>query len=109
MTGSNYISTQRTGSTGTQVLPLVDIILQTYIQTLGEKTRGWTQRETQLRIRLCNTIMRVIYPAFFLVFVLVFWAAGLAHYISSGRVQKFMLGKLVDFPLKWLGGVSLVR
>ena len=27
----------------------------------------------------------------------------------KGRVQKFMLGKLVDFSIKWVGGVSLVH
>ena len=27
----------------------------------------------------------------------------------KGRVQKFMLGKLVDFSIKWVGGVLLVH
>ena len=26
-----------------------------------------------------------------------------------GRVQKFVRGKLVDFPIKWVGGVPLVH
>ena len=26
---------------------------------------------------------------------------------AQGRVQKLMLGKLVDFSIKWVGGVSL--
>ena len=26
-----------------------------------------------------------------------------------GRVQKFVRGKLVDFPIKWAGGVPLVH
>ena len=29
--------------------------------------------------------------------------------VSQGRVKKFMLGKLVDFSIKWVGGVSLVH
>ena len=28
---------------------------------------------------------------------------------TEGRVQKFMLGKLVDFSIKWVGGVLLVH
>ena len=29
--------------------------------------------------------------------------------ISKGRVKKFMLGKLVDFSIKWVDGVLLVH
>ena len=29
--------------------------------------------------------------------------------VSEGRFQKFMLGKLVDFSVKWVGGVLLVH
>ena len=29
--------------------------------------------------------------------------------ITKGRLQKFMLGKLVDFSIKWMGGVSIVH
>ena len=28
---------------------------------------------------------------------------------TEGRVEKFILGKLVDFSIKWVGGVSLVH
>ena len=28
---------------------------------------------------------------------------------AKGRVQKFMLGKLVGFSIKWVGGVPLVH
>ena len=34
---------------------------------------------------------------------------SLDQFFSKGRVQKFMLGKLVDFSIKWVGGVSLVH
>ena len=27
----------------------------------------------------------------------------------KGRVQKFMLGKFVDFSIKWVGGLPLVH
>ena len=30
-------------------------------------------------------------------------------YIAKGRLQKFMLGKLVEFSIKWVGGVPLVH
>ena len=30
-------------------------------------------------------------------------------YVYKGRVQKFMLGELVDFSIKWVGGVPLVH
>ena len=29
--------------------------------------------------------------------------------MSKGRVKKFMLGKLVDFSIKWVGGVPIVH
>ena len=29
--------------------------------------------------------------------------------VTEGRVNKFMLSKLVDFSLKWVGGVLLVH
>ena len=29
--------------------------------------------------------------------------------VHKGRVQKFMLGKLMDFSIKWVGGVPLVH
>ena len=29
--------------------------------------------------------------------------------MSKGRVKKLMLGKLVDFSIKWVGGVPLVH
>ena len=31
------------------------------------------------------------------------------YIITKGRIQKFMLGKLVDFSVRWVGGVSLVH
>ena len=32
-----------------------------------------------------------------------------SHLSPKGRLQKFMLGKLVDFSIKWAGGVLLVH
>ena len=29
--------------------------------------------------------------------------------VVKGRFQKFMLGKLVDFSIEWVGGVTLVH
>ena len=29
--------------------------------------------------------------------------------LSQGRVQKFLLNRLVDFSIKWVGGVPLVH
>ena len=39
-----------------------------------------------------------------------FVLVGAAHcnFVCKGRVQKIMLIKLVDFSIKWVGGVSLV-
>ena len=36
-------------------------------------------------------------------------AGPFSQFGSKGRVQKFMLGKLVDFFIKWVGGVPLVH
>ena len=58
--------------------PFVDIIVQTYIHTLREapvtKVRAW-------KINFCQIFVRVVYPLFFLVFVLTFWLVGLIYYI----------------------------
>ena len=73
--------------------PFVDIIVQTYIQTLGplgtegdsqvwrrtKKNRN-TAGDKQYRRRICLKFVRVVYPVFFIVFVLVFWLVGLSHY-----------------------------
>ena len=32
-----------------------------------------------------------------------------SHSPDKGRVQKFMLGKFVDFSIKWVGGLPLVH
>ena len=40
-----------------------------------------------------------------------FVLVGAAHcnFVCKGRVKKIMLGKLVDFSIKWVGGVPLVH
>ena len=87
--------------------PFVDIIVQTYIESLKEnpdeqekygsgvdQSNGWiennpnsnskdnnankTQKDT--RIKLCVTFVRKIYPAFCLVFVILFWMTGLVYH-----------------------------
>ena len=57
--------------------PFVDIILQTYIQTLRESS-GEKQKA---KIKMSRIMLRVIYPSFFTVFVVIFWTVGLVHYL----------------------------
>ena len=57
--------------------PFVDIILQTYIQTLRERS-GEKQKA---KIKMSRIMLRVIYPSFFSVFVVIFWTVGLVHYL----------------------------
>ena len=66
--------------------PFVDIILQTYIQTVRERTeervsvQAWAKEKEDMRIRLSRILLRVIYPTFFTVFVVIFWMVGMIHY-----------------------------
>ena len=78
--------------------PFVDILVQTYIHTLRENHReeesqvgqAWTtkkNRSTESGVKkkkpqwkVCLTFLRVIYPIFFIVFILIFWLVGLLHY-----------------------------
>ena len=70
------------------IKPFVDIILQTYIQTLTEdsmqegteNTQAWTSGKKDRRIKFCKALVRVIYPTFFFIFVCLFWLVGLIHY-----------------------------
>ena len=65
--------------------PFVDILVQTYIHTLREdqisKARAWSKKESVWKIEYCQTFVRVVYPVFFIVFVLIFWLIGLIYYI----------------------------
>ena len=63
--------------------PFVDIILQTYIQTLRETSgQAWRGKETERRIKFCGMILRIIYPSVFIVFLVAFWLAGAVHYLT---------------------------
>ena len=57
--------------------PFVDIILQTYIHTLRERS-GEKQKA---KMKMSRIMLRVIYPSFFTVFVVIFWTVGLVHYL----------------------------
>ena len=52
--------------------------------------------------------MRILLD-FFLIYLVINLIQADERESSNGRVQKFMLGKLVDFSIKWVGGVSLVH
>ena len=69
--------------------PFVDILVQTYRQTLTEDSgkendarQAWTKKQDwKMKSQICQTFVRVVYPIFFLVFILIFWLVGLLHYI----------------------------
>ena len=65
--------------------PFVDILVQTYIQTLREapvtQAQAWTKNQRNWKIDFCKIFVRVVYPVFFLVFILIFWLVGLVYYI----------------------------
>ena len=65
--------------------PFVDILVQTYIHTLREapvnQAQAWTKNLRNWKIDLCQTFVRVVYPLFFLVFIIIFWLGGLIYSI----------------------------
>ena len=74
--------------------PFMDIIVQTYIQTLRpepqateENMQVWRRRRTSgdknFRKKICLKFLRVVYPVFFMVFLLIFWLVGLSHYSKN--------------------------
>ena len=65
------------------IKPFVDIILQTYIQTLRDNktNKCWMEGKRERKIRFSKIFLRVVYPTFFTVFVVIFWMIGLIHYI----------------------------
>ena len=63
--------------------PFVDIILQTYIQTLRDTSgQAWTGKEAERRIKFCRKILRIIYPSVFISFITTFWLTGALHYLT---------------------------
>ena len=56
--------------------PFVDTLVQTYIHTLREE-----YEERKRKIDFCQIFVRVVYPVFFLVFIVFFWLVGLFYYI----------------------------
>ena len=69
--------------------PFVDIIVQTYKHTLrerlqetpGSKALAWSKKENNWKIDFCQMFVRVVYPIFFLAFIVIFWLVGLVYYI----------------------------
>ena len=69
--------------------PFVDIIVQTYRHTLRQEedqespvTQAWSIKTPRnWKIEYCQTFVRAIYPAFFLVFIVIFWLVGLTYYV----------------------------
>ena len=70
--------------------PFVDILVQTYMHTLRENhqvapdnnAQTWTKKEITWMIDYCQTFLRVVYPVFFIAFILIFWLIGLIYYIE---------------------------
>ena len=67
--------------------PFVDILVQTYLHTLREEyevapdTQAGSKNQRNWKMDFCQTFVRVVYPVFFLVFILIFWLVGLVYYI----------------------------
>merc|ERR1711879_327600 len=52
--------------------PMVDIILQTYLQSLRgdmDSTKVWTEDKRDKKTKFCRIFLRVIYPTIFTLFV----------------------------------------
>ena len=72
--------------------PFMDIIVQTYIHRQTQKENSgkeinakqvWTKKQkTNMKMKIGQTFVRVVYPVFFLVFIIIFWIVGLIHYIN---------------------------
>ena len=56
--------------------PFVDILVQTYRHTL----RDSHQARSNWKIELGQIFVRVVYPIFFLLFIIIFWLVGLLYY-----------------------------
>ena len=67
--------------------PFVDIIVQTYIHTVRvapvSKAQAWSKNQRNRKIDFCQTFVRVVYPLFFLVYILIFWLIGLIYYLIA--------------------------
>ena len=65
--------------------PFVDTLVQTYMHTLREapvtKTQAWRKNQKNRKIDFWQNFVRVVYPIFFLVVILIFWLVGLIYYI----------------------------
>ena len=64
---------------------IMDTLVQTFIHTLREapvtQAQAWTKNQRNSKIDFCQTFVRVVYPVFFLVFILILWLVGLIYYI----------------------------
>ena len=67
------------------VSSFVDTLVQTYIHTLREapvsKAQAWKKNQKTRKIDFWKIFVRVVYPVFFLVVILIFWLVGLIYYI----------------------------
>ena len=66
--------------------PFVDILVQTYIHTLREapvttQAQAWRKSQSNWKIDYCQFFVRLVYPLFFIAFILTFWLVGLIYYI----------------------------
>ena len=43
----------------------------------------YSKKKNQRKIKFCKTFLRVIYPIFSLVFILLFWMVGLVQYYKQ--------------------------
>ena len=65
--------------------PFVDIILQTYLQSVRgdmDSTKVSTEDKRDKKTKFCRIFLRVIYPTIFTLFVVCFWLVGLLHYLG---------------------------
>ena len=70
--------------------PFVDIIVQTFRHNLREnhqvapvtKGKAWSKNPSNGKIDFGQMFVRVIYPVFFIVFIIIFWLVGLIYYYN---------------------------
>ena len=65
--------------------PFVDILVQTFIHTLRDtpvkKVKAWSKKKSSSRIDFCQIFLKIVYPVFFILFILMFWLVGLLYYL----------------------------
>ena len=65
--------------------PFVDILVQTFIHTLRDtpvkKVKAWSKKKSSSRSDFCQIFLKIVYPVFFILFILMFWLVGLLYYL----------------------------